>query len=375
VSTTAHRNTLRALLEVDGPAQRRVLAAVAELLLESATGEQGGPRPSDEALLDGHQLDQQRRGLMPLTLSNRRRRIAAFMAWLAPRCVLDATAEDVQRYLDELELGNTARRNYLSHVSTFFDWCRHEGYLTEDPTARIVAPKREQGVPKPLSDAQLARVFDPANLNIGPTHGDDGRPLCAVCCSRPVRARKRCDACLTYWRRHEHRDRPEGFPLARRRLRCFLALGAFAGFRSQEIAGLHVEDVDPVARTLQVRRGKGGKRRTVPLHPEVLSALEGLPMPESGPMFVRAERFGGGAIEPHSVSHQINRYLRRIGVPGSAHALRHTFATRLYRTTRDLVLTQRLLGHSSVATTQIYADADMSTAADAVAALGVPGAR
>jgi len=92
-------------------------------------------------------------------------------------------------------------------------------------------------------------------------------------------------------------------------------------------------------------------------------------------MFVRAERFGGGAIEPHSVSHQINRYLRRIGVPGSAHALRHTFATRLYRTTRDLVLTQRLLGHSSVATTQIYADADMSTAADAVAALGVPGAR
>jgi len=328
LADTGYAEGLAGLLaDAHSPGRRRVLDLMGELLEEAGRRERVRDLPTDAELLAGHQRDQERRGLMVTTTDNRCRRVKALMGWMAPRSVLDATTEDVENYLDSCRIDNTARRNYISHLRSLYVFCVREGYVAEDPTARIVAPRRKQGRPKPLSDADLARVFDPANFT----------------------AR-----------------------LAHRRLRCFLALGVFAGLRSQEMAGLHREDIDADAGTLHVRRGKGGKQRTVPAHPDILAALEALPMPARGPVFVQGDRFGGAPLEPWNVSHQVNRYLARIGVKASCHCLRHTMATRLYRATHDLLLVQTLLGHSSPAVTAVYAASDMTTAAPAVFALSVP---
>jgi site-specific recombinase XerD len=309
------------------------------VVLLGPTGDPIASQRSAEELLAGHRLDQERRGLMATTISERDRKVRALIAWMSPRHVLDATAEDLQTFLDERDLGNTARSDYVGIWRSFYTWAVKRGLLANAPTDDIVAPRRRSGLPKPLTHAELARALDPS-------HFVD-----------------------TY---------------AHRRLRALLVLGAFAGLRAQEMAGLAVEDVDAVNGVLRVRRGKGGNQRVVPLHPDVLAALQALPLPETGQVFVvgryagnyrkgPAERLrdGEGPINPWNVSQSVGRYLHSIGIDASCHCLRHTFATNIYRSTQDLRLTQELLGHSSPAVTAIYAAADTTKAAPAVMALGV----
>jgi len=272
--------------------------------------------PTDEELLAGHRLDQERRGLKPLSIGTRHNRIAGLMAWVDPRSVLEATREDVEAWLDTLKLKPASRRAYLSHLGQFFDWCVDQGFVTVNPTARISPPPAPAGLPRPISAEKLARA-------VASSSG---------------------------------------------RTRCMLLLGALAGLRTQEIAGLETQDVDRQREVLIVRHGKGGNERAVPLHPDLARALEQLPMPASGPLFTLAD---GSPMHPYNVSHAVNTYLHGLGIDATAHCLRHAFATNIYRGSQDLLLTQRLLGHASVSTTQVYADADQVKAAPAVRALSV----
>ncbi len=79
----------------------------------------------------------------------------------------------------------------------------------------------------------------------------------------------------------------------------------------------------------------------------------------------------GGPLPPHRVSQSIGDYFREHGIDGSAHRLRHWFATNVYRQAGDIRLTQELLGHSSPAVTAVYAAFDPARAGPTVAALGV----
>jgi integrase len=258
---------------------------------------------TDAILLRALRLEQQRRGIVEGSILAREGRVKALMAWMAPAPVLTATRQDVELFLDSLGqpdgLKATTRRTYLSHLHAFFTWATDEGLIAQAPTARILRPKSRPALPRPISDAALARALA----------GASGQ------------------------------------------LRCFLLLAAYQGLRCIEIAGLEGEDVDRVRQLLFVRRGKGGKHRTLPLHPEVAAAL---PRRE-GPLFYMP---AGTPVRPNNVSFQVAEYLHGLGITETAHSLRHAFATRLYRRTHDLLLTQHLLGHSSVATTQIYAAFD-----------------
>jgi len=151
-------------------------------------------------------------------------------------------------------------------------------------------------------------------------------------------------------------------------MRCWVLLGAYEGLRCMEMAGLDVDDVREDEGTLLVRKGKGAKDRGVPLHPLVLEALEALPLPVSGPIFTMPD---GRRCAPYVVSQRINRYLRSVGVPSTAHALRHWFGTNLLRGTHDLRVVQEMLGHSSPATTALYSAYDSGLAGTAVRALSV----
>jgi integrase len=130
--------------------------------------------------------------------------------------------------------------------------------------------------------------------------------------------------------------------------RVMLLLGANAGLRNAEIVGLTWSDIDLSARYLTVQRGKGLKRRQVPISRSLLSALSERP------------RQNDYVIASYRTTEQARRRMRalcsRAGVDYKAiHSLRHTAGVRIYRQTGRLEDAQSLLGHSDISTTVTYA--------------------
>jgi integrase/recombinase XerC len=139
------------------------------------------------------------------------------------------------------------------------------------------------------------------------------------------------------------------------RERLIVLLGAHAGLRAAEIAGLRPGDVDLRARRLTLV-GKGGKRRTVLLSSTLLASLEAF-VPKHG----KTTLLGVGASRLRQL---LDALITRAGLKRSegaasgVHSLRHSSGTRLYRETRDLMLVRDHLGHSSVSTSERYAKSD-----------------
>ncbi len=109
--------------------------------------------------------------------------------------------------------------------------------------------------------------------------------------------------------------------------------------------------------------GKGRKQRMVPVLSQVAKlvadylALCPYDLPHDGPLFVGAR---GGPLSPRVVQLAMARLRGALGLPETAtpHALRHSFATHLLARGGDLRAIQELLGHASLATTQIYTEVD-----------------
>lgn len=134
------------------------------------------------------------------------------------------------------------------------------------------------------------------------------------------------------------------------RTRTILILAGQVGLRRSEVAQVHRADLleDLGGWSLSVI-GKGGRRRVIPLTASTAELL-----------LRRAERDPDGWIFPspaggHLDADRISKIARVVPPKGwSLHTLRHRFATRAYASDRDLLAVQRLLGHTSVATTQRY---------------------
>jgi integrase/recombinase XerC len=134
-----------------------------------------------------------------------------------------------------------------------------------------------------------------------------------------------------------------------------------SGIRVSELCGLDVDDVDWARRVIRVL-GKGAKERVVPLGNPAIRAVqrwldEGRPAlagSSSGPaLFVGAR---GGRIDPRTVRRAVHELLAHVpGAPDlGPHGLRHSAATHLIEGGADLRTVQELLGHATLATTQIY---------------------
>ena len=130
-------------------------------------------------------------------------------------------------------------------------------------------------------------------------------------------------------------------------------LGAFAGLRCCEIAGVRREAVMDGATTpvLVVEHGKGDKQRIVPLHPAVFDALTVYGMPDNGPIF---QLRPGRATNAATVSRYLSSHFHALGMPWTAHSLRHWFGCEVYAASLDLRTTQELLGHANPNTTAGY---------------------
>jgi site-specific recombinase XerD len=261
------------------------------------------PVTDDRRLIALYSQDQRRRGLLASTIDGRSDHLRSFLIEF-PQGFGAVTGEEIQVMLDKRRgtknkggIDPRTRSWWLSCLHNFYAWAIDTGYLDHDPTAKIQRPRVRRTLPRPMHDPDLQRAI---------TNAD---------------AKKR----------------------------CWLLLGACQGLRCQEIAGLNREDVIETDGLLRVVHGKGQHERLLPLHPDVLAALEALPMPSDGALFRRERMLN--RYPPAQLVKELNKYLRSQGITSTAHSLRHWFGTKLYQDTHDLRLTQEMLGHESPQTT------------------------
>ncbi|BBY43231.1 tyrosine recombinase XerC [Mycolicibacterium celeriflavum] len=210
-----------------------------------------------------------------------------------------------------------ARRT--SAVKTFTAWAVRRGLTTSDPAARLQLPKARRTLPAVLRQDQALDAM--AAAKSGAQQGD------------PLAIRDQLIVELLY----------------------------ATGIRVSELCGLDVDDIDTSRRLLRVL-GKGDKQRTAPFGVPAQAALtawldDGRPRlatADSGPALLLGAR--GRRLDPRQARTVVHQTVGAVdGAPDiGPHGLRHSAATHLLEGGADLRVVQELLGHSTLATTQLY---------------------
>ena len=251
------------------------------------------------------------------------RSLFRFLDERAPGCGLEALSLPVLRsWLGAQAAGGVARTTLArrtSAVKTFTAWATRRGLLTTDPASRLQVPKAKRTLPAVLRQDQALAAMAAAVLGA------------------------------------EQRD-----PIALRD-RLIVELLYATGIRVSELCGLDVDDVDTGRNLLRVL-GKGNKQRTVPFGRPALAAIkdwlaDGRPhlvVSDSGPGLLLGPR--GRRLDPRQARTVVHQTVGAVdGAPDiGPHGLRHSAATHLLEGGADLRVVQELLGHSTLATTQLY---------------------
>ena len=271
------------------------------------------------------------RRMSPKTVEAYRRDVLQFLGFLAEHLggapslkELAALAPaDVRAFLAARRaqgIGSRSLMRTLAGVRGFARFLERNGKGKVGALAAVRAPKIGKTLPRPLSVAAARGVTDP-----GLAAGDEREPWLAA------------------------RDA------------AVLALLYGSGLRISEALGLKRTDFG--SRDTVTVTGKGRKERMVPVLPQVAKliadyvALCPYDLPADGPLFVGAK---GGPLSARVVQLSMARLRGALGLAETAtpHALRHSFATHLLARGGDLRSIQELLGHASLATTQIYTEVD-----------------
>jgi site-specific recombinase XerD len=125
------------------------------------------------------------------------------------------------------------------------------------------------------------------------------------------------------------------------------------GVRVSELSNINIEDIDFEEQTIRVK-GKGGKIRTVFIDPETLREMDPfIGKRIEGPLFV-------GQLGHHISPRAVQQIFKKYAPPGiTPHKIRHSYASELYRRSKNLRVVQENLGHSSIKTTEIYLHTDL----------------
>jgi site-specific recombinase XerD len=259
------------------------------------------------------------------TVDNRRKAIGDLFAWLETSGVADLrevsrdTIADYQRArLRGHAVGTVCA--YVGSVRQLFAHLENTGAILLNPTLAVPLPKAERRLPR--------RLLQPSEV------------------------RKLLSA-------------PDGTPKGRRD-QAMLELFYSSGIRREEMARLTVPDVD-IRHGLVRVRGKGGQERVVPIGQTAGKAL-GKYLKEARSVWLKARRNPGwtdalwlSPIQPHpplkkeAIAAIVRRHARQVlGRNVSPHVWRHSYATHLVSNGANIVYVQRLLGHKSLKTTEIY---------------------
>src|SRR6516164_6814462 len=239
--------------------------------------------------------------------------VDAFAEWMARSDVEGPGGVDrmhLRRYLASLGTRRLARATIARKAAAlrcYFAWSLRQGHIGSDPARSLRAPAGGGRLPRVLSGGEVSTLLDV----------------------------------------------PAATPIERRDVAVLELLYA-AGLRVSELCGLDRGDIDLRGRTVTVL-GKGGKQRRVPIHDTAAAALrawlhDGRDAMEGPPeaAFVNQR---GARLGPRDVRRILDR---RAAAPSHPHAVRHTYATHLLDGGADLRVVQELLGHASLATTQVY---------------------
>lgn len=147
-------------------------------------------------------------------------------------------------------------------------------------------------------------------------------------------------------------------------LYVWLGLMGCSGFRCCEIAWARTFEVESQDNGSGIARvvGKGGKRRSIPIGANLMLSLRPF-LRGSGFVFTKAN---GEPWTPAAVSKRTNRFLHGLGIPETAHSLRHRFGTDYHAIDPDVFRQAAIMGHSSVNTTLLYTEVSPAAAAEYV---------
>ena len=226
----------------------------------------------------------------------------------------DVIRDWMESMMDKGDMASTANC-CLSAVRSFFRFALSRGLVARDPSYVVKGPKKQKPLPQFVREEDMNRLLDTPQM----------------------------------WE--------EGF--AGLRARTIIILFYETGIRLAELIGLDVEDVDLVTRQLKVT-GKRNKQRIVPFGEELETALRDyLQQRDSLPVRIdealilsdKGKRMTRSQVEKIVKQHlSLTTTLKK----RSPHVLRHSFATAMLNNGAGLESVRKLLGHESVATTQIY---------------------
>ena len=128
------------------------------------------------------------------------------------------------------------------------------------------------------------------------------------------------------------------------------------GLRVSELTSLRIEDIEFEEGTLMVRCGKGGKDRLIPVDHQTMDMIEYFVEEETNGFLILSER--NQSLSTRQVERIVEQYgkIANIEQPIHPHMLRHSFAVHCLKSGMNLRTVQKMLGHSSLTTTQIYLD-------------------
>ncbi|HEX5103839.1 MAG TPA: site-specific tyrosine recombinase XerD [Pirellulaceae bacterium] len=260
------------------------------------------------------------------TIAAYRRDLNRFCAWLGGRLAAKMGVRELSEYMGWLQTQQLAPASIARHIvalKIFYRYLQLEGAVRDNPAELLGTQKRWQYIPEVLSPALVERL---------------------------LAAPQRYDA---FWRRD----------------RAMLELLYATGCRVSEVSQLKLADLHLAERHC-LAHGKGAKDRLTPLGDAAVAAIQEY-LNEERPRLAKAAQSpppwvllsrGGRRLRREAIWQLTKGYARRSGVSAetSPHTLRHSFATHLLAGGADLRQVQELLGHASIATTQIYTHVDQS---------------
>ena len=281
------------------------------------------------------------RNLAPRTREAYRYDLERFQAWLQEVLGRDelglCNQEVIQDYLrhlrDDLLCKSPTVNRCFASLEGFFAHATREGWIPENPFQLLSRSKLPQKLPVYLSEEELNRLFSVPDVS-------------TVKGARDF---------------------------------AILKTLGYGGLRVSELVGINTQHLDFSGDTLRVF-GKGRKERLVPLNALLVTAIrqylehpDRVPAPEEKALFLNQR---GGRLSVRAVQYLVDEYALAAGLDKDAlspHKLRHTFATLLHSRDVDLIDIQALLGHASLASTQIYTHTDTRRLKQTIALLDFEG--
>lgn len=273
------------------------------------------------------------------TLSNYERDLRRLQTLAAGAAPADLTALDLRRFVGRLHAGGLSGRSIARTLSAWrglLRWLARRGVLDANVAEGLHAPKHPKRLPDALSVDEAFRLLNPVPAGAMALEAKEG------------------ELCETSVREHHQQLRDQ----------AIYELFYSSGVRLSELVGLNL-DCLPDLRQGEVRvLGKRNKTRVVPVGKAALHAIDAwlqvraqLAKPDEAALFVGQQ---GRRITPRMIQLRLQKHGQRQGLPQRIHPhqLRHSFATHMLQGSGDLRAVQEMLGHASIASTQVYTHLD-----------------